>query len=73
METKAPLHGATGEVVLNAVAEEDLGAAIVHGDGYCDGNEALGPLARLADFGIEFEEIGDAIELLGSHAKDGVF
>ena len=73
VETKAPLHGATGEVVLNAVAEEDLGAAIVHGDGQGDGNEALGPFATLADSGIEFEKIGDAIELLGSHAEDGVF
>lgn len=58
--------------MLDTVSEEDLGAAIVHGDGEADGDDALGPLAAFADAVFEFQEVGDAVELACGHGEDGV-
>ena len=58
--------------MLDAVAEEDLGAAIIHVDGEAESEDALGPFAAFPDGLVEVEEIGDAVKLAGGHAEDGI-
>ena len=73
MVTQAALDRAAGEVVLDAVAEEDLGAAVIAADRHGDGDPAFRPLAALAQIVVEIEEIGDLVELFGRHGKHRVF
>jgi hypothetical protein len=55
-------------VVLDTVAEEDLSATVVHGDR----DDALGPLAAFTDAVVEFQEVGNTVELSCGHAEDRV-
>ena len=69
---QAAFHRAAGQVMLDAVAEIDLGRAVVVADRDGDGDQALGPFAALAEGLVEAEEIRHAIELGGGHGKDRV-
>lgn len=58
--------------MLDTVAEEDLSATVVHGDGEADRDDALGPLAAFTDAVVEFQEVGNTVELSCGHAEDRV-
>ncbi len=58
--------------MLDAVAEKDFSVAVVAPDGHGEGDEPLGPLATLADGGIQPKKIRRAVELAGSHLENRV-
>lgn len=72
MVAESAFGGAAGEVVLHAMAEENLGAAIIPADGDGHGDEALGPLAAFAEILAQIEEIRDLIKLLRRHGEDRI-
>ena len=72
MVAQPAFHRAAGQVVLHAVAEVNVGRTVVVADRHGDGDQALGPLAALAEGIVEAEEIRHAIELGGCHGKDRV-
>ena len=67
----AALGRAAAEVVLDAVAGEDLDAAVVHLDREVDGQLAARLAQDLAQAGVEVEPVGGEVELLpGRPATD---
>lgn len=72
VEAEAAFDGATGEVVLDAVAEEDFGGSVIHGDRHGDGDDALGPFTAFSDADAEVEKVGNSVELFGGHAEDWI-
>jgi hypothetical protein len=72
MVAQAAFDGAAGEVVLDAVAVEDLCGAVIALDGHGDADEALGPFAAFAQVGGECEKFRDEIELFRRHGENGV-
>ena len=67
--TQAALDRSAREVVLYAVAEEYLGAAVIAVDRHGDGDPAFGPLAAFAQIRREIEKPGDLVELFRGHGK----
>ena len=64
MVADAALGRAAAEVVLDAVAGEDLDAAVVHLDREVDGELAARLAQDAAQAGVEVEPVGGEIELL---------
>ena len=64
MVADAALGRAAAEVVLDAVAGEDLDAAVVHLDREVDGQLAARLTQDLAQAGVEVEALGGEVELL---------
>ena len=59
----AALGGPAAEVVLDAVAGEDLDAAVVHVDREVDGQLAARLAQDAAEAGVEIEAVGGQVEL----------
>ena len=66
-----PFAGPERDVVLHAIAGEDLDLAVVHLHGTRDDDLPLGMREDLPDAGIEVEDAGGAVELLEHRAEDG--
>ena len=67
----AAFRRAEGDVVLDAVAREDLDLAVVHQHGTRDDDLPLRVREDAPDAGIEIEQTGGAIELLEHRREDG--
>ena len=65
----AALRGSERDVVLHAVAGEDLDLAVVHLHGAGHDDLPLGMREHLPDAGFEIEDAGGALELL-EHATE---
>src|SRR5216684_2106787 len=65
-----PLCRSQGDVVLDAIAGEDLDLAVVHQDGTRDGDLTFGVGEDLPDARLEVEDAGRFIELLQHRTED---
>ena len=62
MEPQATLHGATGCIVLHAVAEENLDVAVRHAHRYLDLHFAEGRLEQQALIGVQIDGVRGFVE-----------
>ena len=69
MVAQAALGRSAGEAVLDAVADEDFGTAIVHAHGNADDHGPLGLAEANADIGVEVDGFGDLVELPQGHLE----
>src|SRR5688572_28543216 len=72
MVTNAALCRPEREMMLNPVALEDFGAAIVPMNGDGDGDRTLGIFQAVAVIRRDLQVIGHQVELLAGHAKRGM-
>lgn len=72
VKTNTAFDGATGKVMLDTVAEKNLGATVVHVNRQAESQDSFGPFATFPDRLVELEKIGDAVKLPGGHTEDFV-
>ena len=73
MVTETTLGRTEREVMLDAVAGENLGGAVVAMDGEGDGHGALRIFDAVTVVGRDFEAVSDDIELAAGHVEGWVF
>src|SRR5262249_39455195 len=69
--SQSALGGAAGQAVLDPVACEDLGTAVVHAHGDADDDGTLGSTEAVQDALVDVDVLGSQVKLLAGHAKRG--